>query len=606
MGRALACTLIEVVVCSVVKNYLGNCRIPSVKPGYAAVGLTEDGSDVGIESSFLSGKHSHTRNSLGDSTCAGVAILYELNGLVGGMDAVHRDVSLILVVCGIVAVERDVSAKLGFDNSYCCVSTPGTTDCGLCGLICCTTNALVSGELTLIEYSTVGDSILCSLVRALEGGKVACCALIILNGIDYVDCTVLKECGVVSTKDEIGVTRDKYVLKILTAGEELESILNTEKGGIPHNESVCLNEKRKTSFNVKTCRIHSLLAVPVVGNCNALNSNAVSAISDGNCLSRVGNLCVSACVLNAVDGIPLDGNLICANALDVEVGDSNFNLFGVETLFDDHNLALARLRGSKEVESLLNGGKHIVSVLNCADGAGVGLVYHNLISILYDRGSSIYNVNRNVSANLFLAEYVGNREFLRACGGEVNLAYLVCRNVGEGLNLFAKLTVYCYIKTCEIKGLAYCVNLLEALVNVGAVTCRGLAALNGTVKAKFDAYGKVYVNVNSNGLVVLVAYSYGIYARSSKIHERRIYSNVRESERLGLAVCISAVKLNAGDVKLLTAEVINDTLGNKLEAVLVCLLNDARKRKVVDVLGAAILAAFDDPFALGNINFDLN
>ena len=328
----------EVVVNSIVLCYLARGGIPRIKVGNVFVGSAEDYCKVSIYCRFISGKHSHTCNGLGDSTCAGVVILNELNGLVGGMDAVHGDVTLVLVLCGIVAVKGDVSAELGIDNCNCGVSAPGTADSGLAR-----GNALVSGELTAVEDSTVGDRILRTLVGALEGGEVACGTLVILHGIYDVDGTVLEVSSIVSTEDEVGITGNVNVLEVLTSGEELEGILNTEERTVLHNEHISLNKECKASLYFKTCRVHSFLGVPVVGDGDVLNNASASRLSYRNGLSGVGNVGETACIELSVDGIPLDGGLIRACALNGKVGDKYLKLLGEETLADKEKLICSGL-----------------------------------------------------------------------------------------------------------------------------------------------------------------------------------------------------------------------------------------------------------------------
>ena len=378
-GVGCACcagVLIEVVVCSVVNCNLGRVGIPRIKVRNLTVCCTEDGSKVSVESCFFSCEHSHTCNSLCDSACACVVILNELNCFISRMNTVHRDVSLVLVFSRIITVEGDVSADFGIDNCNCSVSAPGTTDSGLAFH-----NALVCCELTAIEDSTVNDSVGCALVRALESGKVTCCAAVVLGCIDYVNCTVLEVCCVVSTEDEVGITGNEYVLEILTACEELESILNTEKGRVLHNESVCLNEKCKTSFNTEICSIHSFLSVPVVRDGKALDCNAGSHISYCNCLCGVCCMSETTCIYKTVERIPLDCCLILTCAADGEVRNCNFKLFCEKTLADKEKLLFISINSCKEVKSLLYCCEHIVAVNNLTDSACVSLVNLCLICV---------------------------------------------------------------------------------------------------------------------------------------------------------------------------------------------------------------------------------
>ena len=213
---------VEVVVFSVVNYNFCRCGVPRIKVCNLTVAYAEDSSEICVESSLFSCEHSHTCNRLCDSACACIVVLYELNGFCC-RKTVHSDVTLVFV-CAAVACGRDMSAQLGVNNCNCSVCAPGTTDSGLA-----LHNAFVCCELTAIEDRAVKDRVSFALVRALEGCDVACCAVVILNCVDYVDCTVLEVCCIVTTEDEVGVTGDEYVFKVLTACEELESILDTKE-----------------------------------------------------------------------------------------------------------------------------------------------------------------------------------------------------------------------------------------------------------------------------------------------------------------------------------------------------------------------------------------
>ena len=342
--------LIEVVVGSVIYNSLGSIGIPRIKVRNLVIGGAEDYSEVKVHSCFLCGEESHTCNSLGDCACAGVIVLYELNGLVGGLNAGHYNVTLVLR-SGTGRGGSDVSTKLALDNCNCSVCAPRTTDSGK--TVC---NALISGELTVIEDSTVGDSIVSALVRALESGEVTA---VRLAGVDGIDHTILEEGGVVSTEDEVGVTVDGNVLEILTAGEELESILVTEKDTILHDKAVCHNKESESSMLcivLTKSLVEVFLRVECVGNSKVLNGNACSGISDSYSLSRVGGMSKSTCVLKAVERIPLDNYLICgfAQTDNSKVGDSDLKLFSIVTISYVHLLSCVRIDVCSIVESTLD------------------------------------------------------------------------------------------------------------------------------------------------------------------------------------------------------------------------------------------------------------
>ena len=591
---------VEVVVISIVNYDLGGFGIPGIKVSNLSVDCAKDGSEVNVKSSLLSSEESHTCNSLGDSTCAGVVILNELNGRIGGMDAVHGDVTGVLVVRGIVACNGDVAAKLGINNCYCRICAPGTADCGLaCG------NALVSGELTLIEDCTVNDSIICSLVRALEGGEVACGTLIVLLGIDNVDSTVLEVCGIVSTEDEVGVTRDEYVLEVLTTCEELKGILDTKKLRVLHSESVSLNKECKTSLNCKACRIHSILGVPVVGNSDVLDSYVSRRLSDSNGLSRVGGVSESACVNKAVERSPLDNYFIgiFAQTDNVEVGNLDLKLFLVKTGSDAKLLNSSLINLCSKVKSALNCAEYVVRTADSTcDTKVVGinekLVYAVCVSSRLNLSDmNFYSCINSVCRDCKSTDVSSSR---------IEAGYNVGGN-GEALHLLAALTKYPYGKTGIVKLLTYKVNFLEAVVVVNAITCGGVAGkLFNRVEEELNRLGSVVIYVNCNGNIFLVGNYNGICTGNSGINRRGVNRNAVKCKRLCLAVSECCVKSEAGEIKLVAYEIINLTLGNKLKAVLIRLLNDAREAKLEDILSTTVLTTADHPLTCGNVKLDLN
>ena len=591
----------EVVVNSIVLSYLARGGIPGIKVGNVFVGSAEDYCKVSIYCRFISGKHLHTCNGLGDSTCAGVVILNELNGLVGGVYTVHGDVTLILVVSGIVSVKGDMSAEFGVDNCNCRVSAPGTADCGLaCG------NSLISGESTSVEDSAVGDSVLLTLVRALEGGEVAGGTLVILHGVYNVDGTVLKVGGIVGTEDEIGITGNVYVLEVLTSGEELEGILDTEERTVLHNEHISLNKECKASLYFKTCRVHSFLSVPIVGDGDVLHNASASCLSYRNGLSGVGNVGVSACILKSVERIPLDGGLILACSLNGKVGDKYLKLLLEEALADNENLVRTGLCSCKEVESLLNGGEHVVTICNSADCTVIRLLYLNLIYTVNDGVIRVYYVNGNLGINrLTLEIFVINLKHLCACGLGVEAGNLY------GLNEELKRGVAkgCYYgcgKTCEVELFTELVALLEAVVEVNTVTGAALCAGGDSVEAELDARGLINADLEGDGIVFLIGNLDFVNASCVKVNKRGVDNEICEIDGIGLAVLEDCVCNEAGKIKALAYEVIGLTFGNDLEATLGADLYLAIKSEIEDVLSTAVLTAADNPLALGNVDVKLN
>ena len=286
-----------------------------------------------------------------------------------------------------------MSAKLGVDYCNSSVCTPRTTDCGTTG-----SYTLICGKLTVIEDSTVYDSIACALVRALEGGDITCSTLIVLLGIDNVDRTVLKVRGIVSTEYKVGVTRDEYVLEVLTACEELKSILNTKKLGVLHNESVSLNEECKSSFNSKTCLGHSLLAVPVVRNGNVFNSYVGCRISDSNGSGGVGSMNEAAGIGQAVKRIPLDNYVIgiITTTDKLKVRDSDLDLFVIMTGSEVNFLNCCGVDLSEEIKRLLNRTEYVIGSAKITGDRKIVRIYKTPVrTVLVRSRSSLGNTKLN-------------------------------------------------------------------------------------------------------------------------------------------------------------------------------------------------------------------
>ena len=516
------------------------------------------------------------------------------------MDAVHGDVTGVLVVRGIVACNGDVAADLGIDNCYCSVCAPGTADCGLaCG------NALVSGELTLIEDCAVYDSIICSLVRALEGGEVACCTLIVLLGIDNVDSTVLEVCGIVSTEDEVGVTRDEYVLEVLTTGEELEGILDTKKLGVLHYESVSLNKECKTSLNCKAGSIHSILAVPVVGNSDVLDSYVSCGLSDRNGLSRVGGMSEATCINEAVERSPLDNYFVVgvAHTDDVKVGNLDLKLFLVMTGSDAKLLNSSLVNLCSIVKRLLNSAEYMVRTADIACKTLVCGINEKLVYAIFVRSRLSFN---NVKLYFSRNTVCGDSDNIVICGGRVEAGYLVGGN-GEALHLLAALTKYPYGKTGIAELFANKVEFLKAMVVVNTISCSSVAGkLFNRVKEELDRLGSIVIYVNCNGSIFLVGNYNGICTGFCLINSRGVNRNAVKCKRICLAVSECCVKSETGEIKLVAYKVVNLTRGNKLEAVLIRLLNDAGEAKLEDILCATALTTADYPLTCCNVKLDLN
>ena len=576
-----AFSTIEVVVGSIINLNLTGGGIPRIKIGYLTIDSAKDGCEVKVKSSFLSGKHLHTCNSLGKSTCTSVTKLYELNGCIGGMDTIHRDVTKVLVVRGIITLNGNVSAKLGVDNCNCSICTPCTADSGATK-----SYALISSELTAIEDSTVNDSIVSALVRALECCDVACSTLIVLYGIDNVDSTVLEECGIVSTEDEVGVTGNKYILKILTACEELESILNTEKSAVLHYESVSLNKECKTSLNSKACCIHSILAVPVVGNGNVLDSYVVCRLSYSNSLSRVGSMSKSACVNKAVERIPLDNYLIgsIAPTDNVEIRNFDLKLFLVKTGSDVKLLNCVLINLCCIIKRALNSLECMVRTAESTCKTFVCRVNKKLVyTILIRSRLAICNVN------LYLCRNVIRRDskYVVISVGRIKSGDFIIGN-GELMSSLAALTDYENGKTVGGKLVTNEVNFLPAVVVIETIAITGVVRkLFNCVKAKLDCFGSIYVNTVLDRLVILISNGDSIYTGDAHINLRCINSYICKVKTIGLAVREGCVKLKTGKVKLVAYKVVDLTCSNKLKAVLRSDLNQARKFKIVYVNSTA-------------------
>ena len=295
-----------------------------------------------------------------------------------------------------------MSAKLGVDNCNCSVCSPSTSDSGTAG-----SNTLVSSELTAVEDRAVYYGIAITLVRALEGGDVSCSTLIVLGGIDNVDSTVLEESGIVSTEDEVGVTGDKYVLEVLTSGEELKGILDTKKLGVLHNESVGLNEECKSSLDLETCFIHSFLGVPVVGDGDVLDGYVVSRLSDSNGCSRVGNVAEATCIRLTVNGVPLDNNLVgsITQTDDVEVRNGDLELFVIVTGSDVKLLSRVCINLCSKLKRFLNGLECVIRTTDCAGKSLVSGINEQLIYAFLVRSRNcigypnLYSSGNTVSAD---------------------------------------------------------------------------------------------------------------------------------------------------------------------------------------------------------------
>ena len=590
--------LIEVVVGSVILCYLGSIGIPRIKVRNLVIGGAEDYSEVKVHSSFLCGKESHTCNSLRDRACAGVVVLNELNSLVGGLNAGHNNVTLVLrssTRCG----GSDVCAKLGFDYCNCRICAPRTTDCGKA--IC---NALVSGELTVIEDRAVGDSVGCALVRALEGGEITTVGLAGVNSVDH---TILKEGGVVSTEDKVGVAVDLNALEVLTTGKELESILISEKDRVGHYKAISLNKESKSSvlyITLAESLVEVILGVEGIGNGNVVDLNVGSGISDSYGSGGVGGVSESTCIGKTEERIPLDKNVagLFAYTLDGKVRNSDLKLFLINTGSDGNYLRSIRICLCKEVKSLLNGGEYVIGSAKLAYQAKISRINESLDHTVFIR-SDLYASNVNYGGSAYAA--VRNCNGDRISFGGIEALDLITGNL-EFLSSLAALTDYGNRETCGIKLLAYEVELTEAVVEVNSVARSRVSDLLDSVEVELNALGSEYVYVKGNRSIILIAYSDRICAGYCKINLGGIDSNVFKSEGLGLAAGKGSVKLNAGGVKSVTDKVINLAGSNELKAGLCRYGNGTIERDEEYVLSTAVLTAADDPLTLGYVDLDLN
>ena len=486
VGRAGAArALIEVVVGSVVYLNLGIIGIPSGEVGNLAVGLAEYYGEVGVESRFLCTEESHTGDSLGESARAGVAVLYELKGIRIDLDSVHGNETLVLATVG--GLGGNVSVDVTLDESNSRILSPGTSYRG----IAVSNDVSVGGEATVIEDRAVYDRVGLSLVHTLEGGDVASVGLAVG---DRVNLAVYEESGVVSTEDEVGSTLDVAVLKILTSKEELYGILVTDKSGVSHYEAVGLNEKSKSSVlsvALTEISVEDLERIPIVRNSKILDSTVGCSISDRYGGGRVGNLLKSARVGNAVQGVPLDHNLICtcAEALYGKVGNSDLELLVVVAGLDLDYLRSVSVCCSKEVESLLNRSKYVVAVTYRANlgGGGINESIDNAIRIR--GGSRVGHVNHDGRADT--ASRNGKSLSTLLC--RVEAGDLVVSNL-ELDGAVTALSHYYYGKAVGVKRFAKEVELLEAVVEVYAVACRAVRNLLGSVEAELDFAGLVNLN----------------------------------------------------------------------------------------------------------------
>ena len=585
---------VEVVVFSVV-NGRSRAGIPSVKVRNVAVDSAEDNCHIGIESRLVCGKESHTCNCLGKRACAGVVEFYELAGGISGL-AVHRYVTLVLV--GGIACKGDVTAELGVNNCNCSVCAPGTADSGASGHYAC-----VRGELTTVEDCAVNYGVGSALVRALECGDVACSTLIVLGGVDNVDSTVLEEGGIVSTEDEVGVTADEYVLEILTTGEELEGILDTEKLGVLHYESVCLNEECKRSLNLDARIIHSLLGVPVVGDGYVLDSYVICGLSYCNGGGRVGNVAEAAGVGKTVDGVPLDNYFVgsITKTYDIEVRNGNLELFVIVAGSDIKHLNCVSVNFCSVFKSFLNGSEYVIRTAEHGRKTFVRRINEELIyAVLVGSRNCIGNGNHYGGRKTVSF----NGEGVEICARGVEAGNGVIVN-DELKSVVATLSNYGNGKTAEVELFTYEVKLAEAMVIIYAVAVRVVGNLLNSVEAKLNRLGGVDGYVEGYALVILIRNYHGISAAFCGVNCGGVNGNEVKSEGLGLAVGEGSVKSYAGEVECFTYEIVNLAVCNECEAVLIRLFNYAGKGKCEDILSTAVLTAADNPFTLGNVELNL-
>ena len=292
--RCASCTFVtvKVEVLFVIYNNFGGLGVPWVKVGNSAVGCTKDNCKVSVVCCLVGCEHCHTGNCFGNGTCACVVVLNKLNSFVSWVNTVHGDVSLVFVVCLVVAINGDVFAKFGVDNCNCSVCAPSTADC------CFACHyAFVSGKLTTIEDCAVYDSIVCTLVGALESCDVACCAGVILACVNHVDCAVFEVACAVCTEDKVGVAGDEHLFEVVTTCEQLECILDCKETTVLHCEHVCLNEQCKVTFDCKSCFVKSCLTVPVVGDCNTFDNAVYGLFTYCYCCGGVGCVSETTCVI---------------------------------------------------------------------------------------------------------------------------------------------------------------------------------------------------------------------------------------------------------------------------------------------------------------------
>ena len=303
-------------------------------------------------------EHCHTGNCLGNSACACVVVLNKLNSFVSWVDTVHGDVSLVFVFCLVVASNGDVFAKFGVDNCNCCVCAPSTANCCFA---CC--YAFVSGKLTTIEDCAVYDSIVCTLVGALERCDVACCARVVLACVNHVDCAVFEVGCAVCTEDKVGVAGDEHLFEVVTTCEQLECILDSKEATVLHCEHIRLNEQCKVTFDCKSCFVKSCLAVPVVGNCNAFDNAVNCLFTYCYCCGGVGCVSETACVVKTVERIPLDYNVISlfAKTNNVEVRNGDFQFFPVVAWANVEFLLSGCIGILEEIKRLLDCAEYVVN-----------------------------------------------------------------------------------------------------------------------------------------------------------------------------------------------------------------------------------------------------
>ena len=200
----------------------------------------------------------------------------------------------------------------------------------------------------------------------------------------------------------------------------------------------------------------------------------------------------------------------------------------------------------------------------------------------------------------------GDSNSIIICEGRIEAGYLVGGN-GEAHLLLAALTMYPYGKTGIAELLANKVELLEAVVVVNAVACSGvLRKLFNSIEAKLDRLGSIVIYVNGNRSIFLVGNYNGICAGNSGINRRGIDSNAVNCKRFCLAISERSVKSETGEIESIAYEVVNPTLGNKLKAVLISLLNDAGEAKLKDILSTTVLTTADYPLTFCNVKLDLN